>query len=562
MKREYILSVLLLSGLALASSCQSEEEIAGGKGYIQFSGVQIDKSVQTRAAEDEQISVDIESEDGIPFKHADDWTEIQGESFLVPAGVTYNIKAYSYNKEVAQGFDVEPCYSGSQSVTIKPNEAQNVSVTCKLAQSMVSVTYTDQFKARFSDYSAKLSGSDNFELEFASTEDRAAYVLAGQPLNITLTFTPQGGEAQQYTQTIVDEAQPAYHYVVKYDVDNTGTGNITVSVNQNKTEYEVTLGIPLKPDGLSTIPISGDNSKVWGKYAVLDGMCSFVEPASPVQFKYKKNGDADWTTVAAEKVGETTEYTAKVKALDFGTEYQYKIVCGETEGDVCSFVTEEFVEIPNLNFDTWSQKDKNWYANADASDSYWASGNSGVTSTLAGGNDPITEKETTDVVKGSAAKLHTITGITLVGAAAGNLFIGSYSTNMFNPSASVTFGRPYTGARPTKLSGYYKYSPQSINNGGTYPGTLKTDECNIYLTVWDADGNQIGFGEFVGTETVQNYQPFSFDVVYSDPTKKAAKITIVATSSHYGGHFEGSKVTGQVGANSTLWIDEFELSYD
>ena len=561
MNTKYILPGVFSLGLALFTACQSEENF-GGEGYIQFSGIEIDKTLQTRAADAEQIAVDIKTTDGTVFKHADNWTEIQGESFLVPAGTEYNVTAYSFGKEAAQGFDAEPVYKGEQSVTIKPNEAQTVTVTCKLAQSKVSVTYTDQFKTRFSEYSATVSGNEAFELPFAADETRAAFALVDQPLNVTLTFTPKDGtESRQFTQKITDKAQAAYHYIVKFDVDNNGTGNITVSVNQNKTEYEVTLGVPVKPDGLSTIPISADNSKVWGKYAILDGMCSFVEPEAPVQFKYKKSTDADWQTVAAEKVGETTEYTAKVKALDFGTEYQYKIVCGETEGDVCSFVTEEYVEIPNLNFDTWSQSGKNWFANADAADSYWASGNTGVTSFLAGSHDPITEKESEDVVKGSAAKLHTITGITLVGSAAGNLFIGSYSTNMSNPSASVSFGRPYAGARPTKLSGYYKYSPKAINNG-SYPGNLTTDECNIYLTVWDANGNQIGFGEFVGKENVAEYTPFSFDVVYSDPTQKAAKITIVATSSHYGGHFEGSKVTGQVGANSTLWIDEFELSYD
>ena len=125
---------------------------------------------------------------------------------------------------------------------------------------------------------------------------------------------------------------------------------------------------------------------------------------------------------------------------------------------------------------------------------------------------------------------------------------------------NTNFGRDYTGARPVKLSGWYKYDPKAINHG-SYPGGLINDECNIYVTVWDADGNQIGFGEFVGKEKVDTYQPFSFDIEYSDPTKKAAKLTIVATSSHYGGHFEGSSVTGQVGNGSTLWVDDCEVSY-
>ena len=133
---------------------------------------------------------------------------------------------------------------------------------------------------------------------------------------------------------------------------------------------------------------------------------------------------------------------------------------------------------------------------------------------------------------------------------------------MGDPKSSVSFGRSYTGARPVKLSGYYKYEPHETNEGSVPSAEeLPMDECNIYIRLWDADGKEIGFGEFVGKETVTTYTRFEIDVNYSDETAKPAKMTIVATSSRYGGDFEGSKVIGRVGAGSTLWVDEFELSY-
>ena len=58
------------------------------------------------------------------------------------------------------------------------------------------------------------------------------------------------------------------------------------------------------------------------------------------------------------------------------------------------------------------------------------------------------------------------------------------------------------------------------------------------------------------------YTEFQFDIEYKDKKAKPAMMTIVATSSRYGGEFSGSRVTGQVGAGSTLWVDEFELLYD
>ena len=38
-------------------------------------------------------------------------------------------------------------------------------------------------------------------------------------------------------------------------------------------------------------------------------------------------------------------------------------------------------------------------------------------------------------------------------------------------------------------------------------------------------------------------------------------MTIVATSSRYGGDFSGSKVVGAWGAGRYAWVDEFELTY-
>ena len=94
------------------------------------------------------------------------------------------------------------------------------------------------------------------------------------------------------------------------------------------------------------------------------------------------------------------------------------------------------------------------------------------------------------------------------------------------------------------------------------PADLQNDQCHIYVKVWDASDNLIGYGEFVGSETVTQYTEFSFDIAYSNKKAKPAKMTIVATSSRYGGDFKGSKVSGSVGTGSELYVDEFELLYE
>lgn len=304
----------------------------------------------------------------------------------------------------------------------------------------------------------------------------------------------------------------------------------------------------------------------WAKKAEVSG--SVRAGATPV-IEYREQGSETWKTLPSDSVSmsSSTAFTATIGGLKDATTYEWRIVVDGEEGETSSFQTETIQEIPNLNFDTWTQSGKNWYANGVASNgddtgAYWATGNEGITSTLAGGYDAITAPVSgSDAYKGKAAKLRSITGVTLVGSAAGNLFIGKYKTNMSNPSSSVSFGREFTGARPTKLVGYYKYKPMPITNG-TKPGNLKTDQCHIYMKLWDAQGNLFGYGEFVGSEEVDQYTRFEFNINYTDKKAKPATMTIVATSSRYGGDFEGAKVVGQVGNGSTLWVDEFEVLYE
>lgn len=546
-----VTSLFLLAGLV--SSCQSEIEEGEGYGYLQLSSVDVNKNVTTRAdvTSSETIAVDILDASAAVVKHADNWTEL--DDVLLPVA-TYTIKAYSAGKDKeAQGFEAAPYYEGQEEVAIEANKAKAVEITCKLAQAMVSVNCSESFKTAFSDYACSIEGTD-LSIPFVKDETRAAYVKAGQPLTVKVDFN----NGKSFTQQIIAKAEAAYYYKVNLDITE-GNASFDITVDQTIHQYDVTVKVPTKQDNpdLKTADIRLDVSKVWGQFAYLSGACNLEEITSPVQFRYKKKADSDWITVDAVQEEGTKNYSAKVSPLDFGTEYEYYILCGDKTGETCSFTTEAFEEIPNLNFDTWSQSGKNWYANAEASDSYWATGNSGVTMIKDATTVPVDGSEAHN---GKAAKMTTIDGVMMVGAAAGNLFIGTYDTDMFNPSASVSFGRDYRGARPVKLSGYYKYTSCAINYGSK-PGNLSTDECNIYIRLWDANGNEIGFGEFVGSQSVDTYAPFEITINYSNITVRPAKLTIVATSSRYGGEFEGRKVVGQVGAGSTLWVDDFELSY-
>lgn len=556
--KNIMVGLFLLAGLV--SSCQSEIEEGEGYGYLQLSSVDVNKNVTTRAdvTSSETIAVDILDASAAVVKHADNWTELN--NVLLPVA-TYTIKAYSADKDKeAQGFEAAPYYEGQEEVAIEANKAKAVEITCKLAQAMVSVNCSESFKTAFSDYACSIEGTD-LSIPFVKDETRAAYVKAGQPLTVKVDFN----NGKSFTQQITAKAEAAYYYKVNLDVTE-GNASFDITVDQTIHQYDVTVKVPTKQDNpdLKTADIRLDVSKVWGQFAYLSGACNLEEITSPVQFRYKKKADSDWITVDAVQEEGTKNYSAKVSPLDFGTEYEYYILCGDKTGETCSFTTESFEAIPNLGFEDWSQKGKNWYPNSDASNSYWATGNEGVTTVGSSNSVPV---EGSDARTGKAAKLETVT-VALVGYAAGNLLIGNYSTKLDDMAASVEFGRPYQGARPVKLTGYYKYTPgTSMNKNGKIPSDRKltVDECDIYVKLWSGE-EVIAESHFVTNETVSTYTRFELPIEYTDKTKHPDKITIVATSSRYGGEFEGSgmfgtKVVGQVGAGSTLWVDDFELSY-
>lgn len=545
----------LFLGAGLISSCQSEIDEAKGYGYLQLSSVDVNKSVTTRAdiTSSEAIAVDILNASNAVVKHADDWKTL--DDVLLPVA-TYTIKAYSADKNMeTQGFDALPYYEGQSSVAIEANKAKTVEITCKLAQTMVSVSCSESFKSTFSDYTCYIEGADALSIPFVKDETRTAYVKAGQSLTVKVDF----GNGKTFSQEIVSKSKAAYHYKVTLDITDSNAG-IDISVDQTIHQYDVTVKVPTKQESadMVTSDIRNDASKVWGQFAYLSGACNLEEITSPVQFRYKKKADSEWTTVEAVQEEGTKNYSAKVAPLDFGTQYEYYILCGDKAGETCTFTTESYVEIPNLNFDTWSQNGKNWYPNADASNSYWATGNEGVT---LGGSSNSTGVE--DSHSGLAAQLQTVQVKVLIVkvTAAGNIFIGNYKTNTSNPASSVSFGRDYTGARPTKLSGYFKYQPGATMSDGSVPSEkLEKDECDIYIQLWSG-GETIGEGHFITNETVSEYTHFEIPIEYTVTNKRPDKIAIVATSSRYGGYFDGMNVIGQLAIGSTLWVDDFELSY-
>lgn len=305
-------------------------------------------------------------------------------------------------------------------------------------------------------------------------------------------------------------------------------------------------------------------AEAWGECAYLSG--SILE-GSPLlaTFEYREAG-TEQAWLSTPTVVEQGTIKAKITGLRAVTRYVYRAKLGAEYGDEMEFTTEDTPTISNLDMNTWTLKGKTWFPNATAANTFWATGNEGVTSALAGGKNSNTFP-TDDAVEGQAACITTIAA-PVVDLAAGSLFTGTFKLNIFKPLESPKFSQEYFG-RPTKLSFWYKYTPKVIDIAKKYPEMIGTmDKCNIYIYIGNWEGEilaaqikgeetegLIAYGSFESDKQVDQYIKETITLKYLNKTERPTRIMIVATSSIGGNSYIG-------GVGSTLWVDDFALEFD
>ena len=188
---------------------------------------------------------------------------------------------------------------------------------------------------------------------------------------------------------------------------------------------------------------TGEVTSIWATCADVTGGVQTGSSETP-GFDYKKKSDTTWQSVPSSSVTASGgNIKARIEGLTPSTEYVFRARLGDEVGGEVSFTTDSAPTIPNLDFETGSYDSSGvvWYPNADGKNSFWATGNEG---TKVAGKGNITV-HTDDAVKGKAIKMTSITGVLVAKTAAGNLYTGTYKTNLMNPRSSAVLGRPYTG---------------------------------------------------------------------------------------------------------------------
>lgn len=381
--------------------------------------------------------------------------------------------------------------------------------------------------------------------------------------------------------------------LASYD-DKIQTHRFTFTVKDTKTqEQSVSFSYSVKPN-VAVITKEIATMNIWSTFTFFSGESDSEEGFG---FEYKKATDNTWILVrVASKNKDGKTFSAFVQGLQPKTEYVYRAFGNDQEGNPVigneiKFKTDYANEddngkpfVPNLSFDGWSTRsgkgalwDVNYISpNAKDEPIYWDSGNRGANSLSQ--SNPTSEEKTVIVKKENNISAALLTSKVVANVfAAGNIYSGSFQSVIGASGASLNFGQPYNGGRPTKFVGYYKYNPKKVNKGGHKELTQGTmDKCAIYIALcnWSSPfnvntskgefvnlaGNDIlAYGELSEEEAsvteMGDYVKFEIDIKYRNLDIKPTYVLIVASASKYGDYFTG-------GEGSTLYIDEFELKYD
>ena len=345
-----------------------------------------------------------------------------------------------------------------------------------------------------------------------------------------------------------------------------GTYTLTLSVlDQYAQRVDFLLTLNVTP----AVEVSVDRVNAWARSAYVHSVFYTESRPEGMALQYRKKGEDAWTQFSGDFDVVETSFTARITGLEPATTYEVMpyTALEQNEASVFEFTTEEAAQLPNFNFDSWS--DNGHSANAEGT-SFWDSGNAGASMM----EKYPTSQESSYVVSGSAVKMQSqFVGFATLGKfAGGNIYSGTFVNLVGMNGAIIDFGRPYT-SRPSALKGWFSYAPVAIDYVDGSHGNLKgvSDTCQIYVALTDApyrvnnaegvlfnpdDPSVIAYGTMVdGAGTGGEYREFTINLEYRDLDRKPTHVIVVAASSKYADYFTG-------GNGSTMYIDEFQFLFE
>lgn len=275
MRLSKIKAVLAAAVLLLAFSCAKREY--GGTGYLTVSlGMGDPSEITVRSAEapsdDMVFSLSIVGDDGVHRYSVADYRTLATEPLAVAAG-WYTVTATSGNDSAAAWGS--PYYSGSQRILVKPERTNTVNITCTLANTMVTVEFTDPIPELFQDYRVTIENDNGEALTFAKsngTVDNTGYFQPTGTLTYTLIMVNADGLTYSNGPNVITGVQANQHYHFKFSMADesaqTGGFTLTIIVDETTVYNEYQLKMNFDANGK---PITSTDFPVTNVITVIEG---------------------------------------------------------------------------------------------------------------------------------------------------------------------------------------------------------------------------------------------------------------------------------------------------
>ena len=197
-----------------------------------------DDSVSPVVPSGELFAVNLAKSDG---SYSKDWSSVEAfnREASFPIG-DYTITAY-YGDIDREGFN-NPYYKGQTDVHVSPGAETQAQIVATLANAMVSIRYTDEFREYFSAYSASVQTEGHQWVVFAQDETRPAYIA---PSEVKLDLKLTNSEGKDVTiQPASFTAVARHHYVVTLGLQNSG-GDVALDVQFDDDVVAETVNVSL-----------------------------------------------------------------------------------------------------------------------------------------------------------------------------------------------------------------------------------------------------------------------------------------------------------------------------
>lgn len=239
--------IFFVFGLVLFVACTDDERRNNTCGRVNLN-LKADHEIvdiTTRSLEESDIpnvadfSVAISKDEQVvnQWKKLSDYSQ---DDTTFPVG-NYILTA-SYGNINEEGFNL-PYYEGKTDFVIKGGSTTDVEATCVLANTKISIAYTDDFRNYFKTYSTSIKSEEGNEVIFVSDETRAAYVKSGK-VTVKVTFVKVNGGLGATTIEVatIDKALSQHHYHILMDVD-AGKAELSIMFDRVTEEKPITLDI-------------------------------------------------------------------------------------------------------------------------------------------------------------------------------------------------------------------------------------------------------------------------------------------------------------------------------